>query len=53
MAKEARNIRLEIAAELLKLEAKLDDSIDSRYFTRRDERATEAIKVARDHLLQR
>lgn len=52
MAKQARNVRLEIAAELLKLEAKLDDSIDSRLSLRCDELATDAIKAARNHLLQ-
>ena len=53
MAKQAKNVRLEIAAELLKLEAKLDGGIDSRVWIPRDTLAIEAIKVARDHLLQR
>ena len=53
MAKQAKNVRLEIAAELLKLEAKLNEGIDSRVWMSRDTLAIEAIKVARDHLLQR
>lgn len=53
MAKEARNVRLEIAADLLKLEAKLNEGIDSRYNTNYDSLAAEAIKSARDYLLQR
>ena len=53
MAKQARNVRLEIAAELIKLEAKLDEGLQRGFKTSRDELASDAIKVARDHLLQR
>lgn len=53
MAKQARNVRLEIAAELLKLEAKLNEGIDPRNGLRLDELAHEAIKEARDFLLER
>ena len=53
MAKQAQNVRLVIAAELLKLEARLDEELRSRFNTSRDELAREAIKVARDHLLER
>ena len=53
MAKQAQNVRLEIAADLLKLEAKLDEGLQSRFKTSRDVLASDAIKVARDHLLQR
>lgn len=52
MGKKARNVRLIIAAELLKLEARLDEDLRSRFNTSRDELAKEAIKVARDHLLE-
>ena len=53
MAKEARNIRLELAAELLKLEAKLNHSIEPRVQLERDRLAAKLIAEARDHLLLR
>lgn len=51
--KASRNVRLELAAELLKLEAKLDENIASSHRTHRDVKAAELMAEARDHLLCR
>ena len=51
MAKQAKNVRLEIAAELLKLEARLNEGIDARLSLRCDQLALDAIKAARNHWL--